>query len=346
MGYIPDWQRQSAAKNQPQAQTKSPTKFGVVSKPIFHAEKALHSQGTQTPFTRHYADASEGGVGSETDTANQTDSRNVFQKMGDSISKYAAEGREKVQAQAAADGYDKTDKGLLGGTINYREDADGRKYVQKKDPMSGRMEEQRYYSGDDVKNGFKSLFGGNNAPETLKAKTVSSTDSQESAGNMGSPAKTAMQSSNDSYTPPKPGVFSNVDAAVKSATKVGDDTSITSTTDYSTKTRSNSASRVTTKARQDVPGSSAKSYPLDTSDRPSKPYPINSSSNDDRPSRSAPLPDYAKEASDAGSRFVALTAHVKNLPAGTSPEDRAKAGQLMRDAQTDYETKSARARSR
>jgi hypothetical protein len=335
MGYIPDWQRQSHAKSGGQA--KPTSNNNIQSRPIFHSEKAHDSNAKQTPFTRHYEDGSPGSVGSD------TDKRNLFQKIGDSISKAASDGQKRIDEQAAADGYDKHDTGLLGGKIRYREDADGRKWVQKKDPISGRTEDQRYYSSDDV----KSFFGGKKKSETLSEPTKSATDDLEKSANQGSPAKTAVQSANDSYTAPKPGVFSNVDAAVKSATKVGDDTGITSTTGPSTSTRSNSAVKKAAPkpvGRKDIPGSDAVSYPLDNDSLPSKPYPVKSSANEDRPEKSAPVTDHVKAAQDAGTRFVAMTNYVKNLPAGTSPSDRAKAGQLMRDAQTDYETKSARVR--
>lgn len=60
MGYIPDWQRQSAAKNSSRSgAAKEPTKFGVVSKPIFHGANQQHSNAKQTPFSRHYADGGD-----------------------------------------------------------------------------------------------------------------------------------------------------------------------------------------------------------------------------------------------------------------------------------------------
>ena len=308
MGYIPDWQRQSHAKSGGQA--KPTSNNNIQSRPIFHSEKVQNSNAKQTPFTRHYEDGSQGGVDSP------------------------------------ADRYNQTDKGLLGGEIKYRQDDDGRKYTATKNPMNGQMEERRYYSADDVKEGIKNFFGGGKKASTsLPEPTKSSTDDLEKSANQGSPAKTAVQSANDSYTPPKKGVFGDVDASIKSALKVGDDTGNTSTTGPSTSTRSNSAVKKAAPkpvGRKDIPGSDAVSYPLDNDSLPSKPYPVKSSANEDRPEKAAPLTDHVKEAQDAGTRFVAMTNYVKNLPAGTSPSDRAKAGQLMRDAQTDYETKSAR----
>jgi hypothetical protein len=60
MGYIPDWQRQSAAKSSsPSGAGKEPTKFGVVSKPIFHGANQMSSNAKQSPFTRHYADGGD-----------------------------------------------------------------------------------------------------------------------------------------------------------------------------------------------------------------------------------------------------------------------------------------------
>ena len=294
MGYIPDWQRQSAAKNQPQAQTKSPTKFGVVSKPIFHAEKALHSQGTQTPFTRHYADGGD------------------------------------VE-------YNETDKGLLGGEIKYRTDDQGRKFVQTKDPMSGRAGENRYYSADDVKEGFKSLFSSKSKPtETLSSPTTSGTDAKEKAANMGSPEKTSMQSSSDSAST---GPFSNVEAAVKSATTPSVGGGTTSTTDYSTKTRSNSASKSVSKpaGRKDISGSDAMSFPLksDSSESSSQSFPVDKSvgvANADRPSK--PYPSDAKPAAEKSvSRTRAGTVIKDDEPsASVIPKNTFLTRQRMDDA--------------
>lgn len=65
MGYVPEWARGNHAKKTVEE------KPGIVSKPIFHSENQQHSQGKQTPFTRHYADGSEGGVDSNEDALKQ-----------------------------------------------------------------------------------------------------------------------------------------------------------------------------------------------------------------------------------------------------------------------------------
>jgi len=69
--------------------------------------------------------------------------------------------------------YDKEDKGLFGGTINYREE-DGRKYVAgKATPFDRNPSEQRYYSMDDVKGKLSGLFGGKKeAPKSVDSEPV------------------------------------------------------------------------------------------------------------------------------------------------------------------------------
>jgi hypothetical protein len=54
--------------------------------------------------------------------------------------------------------YPLRDKGLFGGEVKYRQDADGRKYTDPTPSLSNtpyRQPETRYYSGDDIKNVFK-----------------------------------------------------------------------------------------------------------------------------------------------------------------------------------------------
>lgn len=61
-------------------------------------------------------------------------------------------------SSSSDDKYPLTDKGLFGGEVKYRQDADGRKYTNpysKLDNTSYRQPETRYYSGDDIKNVFK-----------------------------------------------------------------------------------------------------------------------------------------------------------------------------------------------
>ena len=62
--------------------------------------------------------------------------------------------------------YDREDEGLLGAKIKYREE-DGRKYTAgRANPMDrasvarGDVQEQRYYSADDIKGKLSGLFGG------------------------------------------------------------------------------------------------------------------------------------------------------------------------------------------
>ena len=57
--------------------------------------------------------------------------------------------------------YDKEDKGLFGGKVNYREDSEGRKFVAGTPNALERFpQEKRYYSMDDVKGKLSGLFGG------------------------------------------------------------------------------------------------------------------------------------------------------------------------------------------
>jgi len=66
--------------------------------------------------------------------------------------------------------YPLRDKGLFGGEIKYRQDADGRKYTDPNPVLSNtpyRQPETRYYSGDDVKGWFKE------DKKTSKQNTVS-----------------------------------------------------------------------------------------------------------------------------------------------------------------------------
>jgi hypothetical protein len=81
-----------------------------------------------------------------------------------------------------------TEKGLLGGDINVRTDAQGRKFVpnpQKQGVLAnfnrGAPDEVRYYSGDDVKQGvsnladrFKSFFSGSKASDSRGGAAMAS----------------------------------------------------------------------------------------------------------------------------------------------------------------------------
>ena len=65
------------------------------------------------------------------------------------------------------DKYNREDEGLLGAKIKYREDEEGRKYTAgRANPMDrasvarGDVQEQRYYSADDIKSKLSGLFGG------------------------------------------------------------------------------------------------------------------------------------------------------------------------------------------
>jgi len=87
----------------------------------------------------------------------------------------------------AADTYS-TEPGLLGGDINVRTDAQGRKFVpnpQKQGAMAnfnrGAPDEVRYYSPNDIKQGvssladrFKSFFGGGKSPDTRGGAALAS----------------------------------------------------------------------------------------------------------------------------------------------------------------------------
>ena len=65
------------------------------------------------------------------------------------------------------DKYNREDEGLFGAKIKYRIDEDGRKYTAgRANPMDrasvarGDVQEQRYYSADDIKGKLSGLFGG------------------------------------------------------------------------------------------------------------------------------------------------------------------------------------------
>jgi hypothetical protein len=70
--------------------------------------------------------------------------------------------------------YDKEDKGLFGGKVNYREDSEGRKYVAgTPNAMERFPQEKRYYSVDDVKGKLSGLFGGKKeAPKSVDSEPV------------------------------------------------------------------------------------------------------------------------------------------------------------------------------
>jgi hypothetical protein len=93
----------------------------------------------------------------------------------------------------AADTYS-TEKGLFGGDITVRTDAQGRKFVPNPNKSNPAMpnyitqnqpDEQRYYSADDVKQGvsnlanrFKSFFGGGKSPDTRGGAAMASRSAQ------------------------------------------------------------------------------------------------------------------------------------------------------------------------
>jgi hypothetical protein len=70
--------------------------------------------------------------------------------------------------------YDKEDKGLFGGKVNYREDSEGRKFVAGTPNALERFpQEKRYYSMDDVKGKLSGLFGGKKeAPKSVDSEPV------------------------------------------------------------------------------------------------------------------------------------------------------------------------------
>ena len=64
MGYVPEWSRANHAKNNGTSKTdsQSTSKYGIVSRELFQRPNSPSSNAGQTPFTRHYADGSEGAV--------------------------------------------------------------------------------------------------------------------------------------------------------------------------------------------------------------------------------------------------------------------------------------------
>jgi len=99
----------------------------------------------------------------------------------------AAKPAQAAEPAAPADTYS-TEKGLLGGDVTVRTDAQGRKFVpnpQKQGAMAylnrGAPDEVAYRSADDIKQGvsnladrFKSFFGGSKAPDTRGGAAMAS----------------------------------------------------------------------------------------------------------------------------------------------------------------------------
>ena len=99
----------------------------------------------------------------------------------------AAKSAQAAEPAAPADTYS-TEKGLLGGDVTVRTDAQGRKFVpnpQKQGAMAylnrGAPDEVAYRSADDIKQGvsnladrFKSFFGGGKAPDTRGGAAMAS----------------------------------------------------------------------------------------------------------------------------------------------------------------------------
>lgn len=239
--------------------------------------------------------------------------------------------------------YNETDPGLLGGEVKFRTDYSGpeaRKYVATpKSPMGGSQPaETRYYSMDDVKNFFT---GG----EKKEADTVSYAPAPKTSGEaapsseneklkMGIAApKSEAAKSEAATSSSQGGTFSNWKSDAPKYERVQVDTS----------TSQETAPRKSKSSSRSAASSSGKASNYKAASGESK----SSSKSEAKTSRASAEPASEADiqaAQDAGSRFVSLTNYVKNLPAGTSPQDRAKAGQLMRDAQTDYENKSKKVR--
>ena len=97
--------------------------------------------------------------------SNQSDAETaILQRQNDTTDD--TESDEPVKKSSRPGEYELTDKGLLGGDIKYRQDDSGRKFVPgKANPFDRNPPEQRYYSGDDVKQGFKNLFNMNESAE-------------------------------------------------------------------------------------------------------------------------------------------------------------------------------------
>lgn len=228
--------------------------------------------------------------------------------------------------------YNETDAGALGGEIKFRTDAEGRKYVPNNNPSMGRGSqpaETRYYSMDDVKN----FFTGGRKQEADSVSTAPAPKTTNapapSAENESRKATIAAPKQAETATSEKPGVFANW----KSDAKVYERAPV------------ESKSSDEPVVRKFKPAPEVKGRPLkeDTSRVESR-KPVKADNREAKAKMPEPSEADVQSAQDAGTRFVSLTNYVKNLPAGTSPEDRAKIGQLMRDAQTDYENKSKKVR--
>ena len=207
--------------------------------------------------------------------------------------------------------YDKTDSGLFGGEVKYREDSEGRKFVptSEVEQRYGAPKERGYISGSDIKDGLSRMFGGgkkDSAPEPKATANAGDNSSEWDSGrkpmmssepkafpsptenktnygnnsdsegqsNMGNRARSAMGTDSPD-TSNKPSQAPKVSApdASKSKPKAS-----VSSDDSAPKRRAAQFSGVTRVEGQAFPtkGEQSKSYPVASKSndaRPSKPYP-------------------------------------------------------------------------
>jgi hypothetical protein len=250
----------------------------------------------------------------------------------------AKENQPSREVRRFADGgevYDETDKGMLGNDIKFRTDYSGpeaRKYVATpQSPMGGSgPSETRYYSMDDVKN----FFTGGRKQE---ADTVSTAPAPKTSGEPAPSAENESRKMNIAASAVKVtsepkkenGVFSNFKSTEPEYKRVDVEASAPVEAAKRSKRTASSPARTSAAAAPASAPARSTSIRSNTSGRVSA-EPVSEAD--------------VTSAQEAGTKFATLANYVKNLPAGTSPEDRARVGQLMRDAQTDYENKAKKVR--
>jgi hypothetical protein len=262
----------------------------------------------------------------------------------------ATENQPSREVRRFADGgevYDETDKGMFGNDIKFRTDYSGpeaRKYVATpQSPMGGSgPSETRYYSMDDVKN----FFTGGRKQE---ADTVSTAPAPKTSGEPAPSAENEARKMNiaasavkASTEPTKEsGVFSNFKSTAPKFERA--DVEQSAPVEAAKPSRRAASSPARTSAESAPARSTSSTAPA----RGSAPEARSTSTRSNMSGRVSAEPVSEADvtsAQEAGTKFATLANYVKNLPAGTSPQDRARIGQLMRDAQTDYENKAKKVR--
>jgi len=255
--------------------------------------------------------------------------------------------------------YDKTDKGMFGGEVKYREDeSTGRKYVPTKDPLTGRAGENRYYSMDDIKNFFKGSSRKQEADTTSTAPSPTYTgaaapsaenESRKKAimGDAASQARVAKSGGENNpttYTPnsdPQKSKIYKAEPADVEVVRFKEPPAI-----VGKKLRDETADQVRSRSpvRSDNSADKWRSWGREQNAAlPSKPYPVDSKPNDERPSKTTPNGSYSEdEVREAGIRYAGAFNAMRSAPPETSETARKAIAQFVEDARDDYERKSKR----